>query len=356
MQTGTIIDFYDDPTGVVLKERLAEDQIPDFIKTAEHLGDKNPPDDVFALVMVDRERKLRKFACVDKGNTALSVIYFMENRNKLPEEAQKVAAANLIEACKVHELAVPWGLRKVAGKAPDHNYVDITGQEAPVQMEKVASQRHCLPGKFPIDSYGQVQQAVDWFEKHAFSLHPEHRREYCVNLSARAEELGIPTTKDIKKYAGSGYAPDGELQVAVATRKQMWRDGTSEQSLLDGLMEKKAEVPPEVFCEALRQFDEATGLDHYWDDAIYDPWYSTYGMEKTAEWKFESHGDRITERQLRGLTAGSFQLFKEKFGEEMAEEFRKNPIQIFDSLPLDSKRIIMRLANDPQPSPHLTLA
>ena len=116
------------------------------------------------------------------------------------------------------------------------------------------------------------------------------------------------------------------------------------------------EVPPEVFCEALRQFDEATGLDHYWDDAIYDPWYSTYGMEKTSEWKFETHGDRITEKQIKGLSAASFQLFKEKFGEEMAEEFRKNPIQIFDSLPLDSKRIIMRLANDPQPGPHLTLA
>ena len=474
MQTGTIIDFYDDPTGIILKQKLHEDQVPEFIKTASHLEGQNVPDDVFALVMVDGGEKLRKFACADKGNTALSVIYFMENHHKLPEEAQKVAAANLLEACDAYGLAAPFELTKIArgrmealrsgftkarnaaayekanrgvepiakmmgyerlgkwmgslgardvaaaggllaagggagyalgkhrgkkektagmfdraGKgisnwlregsqlraklkaranlpfkkqssAPSELkssvYVDVTGKEPPVQIEKVSYRRHCLPDRFPIDSYGQVQQAVDWFDKYASSLHPEQRREYCQNLSPRASQLGIETTRDIQKYAGEGYAPDGEVKIAVETRKQMWRDGDSQRSLLDGLLEKKAEVPPDVFCEALKQFDEDNGLHHYWDDGIYDPWYSTYGIEKRAEWSFETHGDKINERQLKQMTDGSFQLFKEKFGEELAEGLRKKPIEIFDSLPLDYKRIIMRLANDPQPSPHLTLA
>ena len=42
-----------------------------------------------------------------------------------------------------------------------------------------------------------------------------------------------------------------------------------------------------------------------------------------------------------------FQAICDAFGSEMAEEYRKNPQQIFDSLPLDSKRIIARMANDP---------
>jgi hypothetical protein len=178
MQTGTIIDFYDDPTGLVLKQRLPADQVPDFIKTASHLEGKSIPDDVFALVMVDQGSKMRKFACVDKGNTALSVIYFMENHHKLPEEAQKVAAANLLEACKVYDLSVPWGLRKVAGETPDHNYVDVTGQEAPVQMEKVAYQRHCLEGHFPIDSYGQAAPDVlhEPQRSSGGARHPHHPR------------------------------------------------------------------------------------------------------------------------------------------------------------------------------------
>ena len=118
MHTGSIIDFYDDPNGLVLKTKIAAEQVPSFIKTAQFLGEGQRealPDDVFALVMVDRGEKLRKYACVDKGNAALSVIYFLENKDKLPEEAQKVAAANLLTACKWHDLQPPAPLMKTAG-------------------------------------------------------------------------------------------------------------------------------------------------------------------------------------------------------------------------------------------------
>ncbi len=118
MHTGSIVDFYDDPAGSVLREKVAHAQLPDYIKTAEHLSEAvraQLPDDVFALVALDRGEKLRKYACTDKGNTALSVIYFMENHHKLPEEAQKVAAANLVTACGWHDLEPPLALQKVAG-------------------------------------------------------------------------------------------------------------------------------------------------------------------------------------------------------------------------------------------------
>lgn len=410
MHTGSIVDFYDDPHGHVLKERLPESaQVPDFVKTAEYLTKEaraSLPDDVFALVMVDRGEKLRKYACVDKGNTALSVIYFMENHDRLPEEAQKVAAANLLTACDWHGLKPPMGLQKVAllgaamnamwmkdsigqglkrhknmlrgmpkvGDMTGSNvmplssdnthvqkqaavmrpHVDVTGMAPPPRMEKAASaQRYCLikegRGRYPIDSYGEVMEAQRWFGDHSRSLHPEDRREYCTKLAARADELGIAVSDQIRKYAGEGFAPDGEIKVAVSTRMQFWAEDAPERDMLNGLMDKYASVSPEIFCEALRQFDETTGLHHYWDDAIYDPWYSTYGIDKTAEWKFDHAGDRLTESQLRQVTRASYPLIREKFGEDLAKGLRDNPQQIFDSLPLDAKRIIMRMANDPQP-------
>lgn len=433
-----ILDFYDDPDGTILRGRIpTHDSVPDFIKIAEHLGDGHDslPDDVFALVMVDQGVKMRKYACVDKGNTALSVMYFLENRDRLPENAVKVAAANLLAACDVHELVPPLplceiandGFEKVAGVggiaktllggglaageissgAKRHKkmvtgmkrgipagrvkvsdvvgteimprsvdkemkektaspYVDITGQKPKVKIARARYERYCIvkegSSKFPIDSYPQVNQAIDWFDQYSESLHPEDRREYCTKLAARADELDISVNDHIRKYAAQTVAPDGQLKIAFGTRMQFWREGDSEISLLDGLyregkkagMEKSAEAAA-VVCEALRQFDEATGLNHHWDSEVYDPYYSIYGQEKTAEWKFDTHGDRITEKELRHLSVSGYEKIREKLGDDIADGLRKNPTQIFDSLPLDTKRIIMRMAGDPQPDPSVVM-
>lgn len=418
MHTGSIIDFYDDPNGFVLKTKMAAEQVPEFIKTAQYLEDdkrEGLPDDVFALVMLDQGEKLRKYACVDKGNTALSVIYFLENGDRLPEEAQKTAAANLLTACKWHGLQPPAPLMKMAGlfnkawsamamkdsvssgvarhkkamgtapampkigdltgsnvmplqsegsdidkEAALNPYVDVTGKSASPRIEKVAHQRFALvkegQGRFPIDSYGDVLEADRWFNDHGETLHPEDRREMCTKLAARADEVGCKVSDYIRKYAGEGYAPDGEIRVAVSTRMQYFQDDSPERDMLNGLMDKYAHVSPEVFCEAVKQFDEATGLDYHWDDGVYDPWYTTYGFVKEAAWEFSTHGDKINEEQLKQVVNASYPLIKEKFGDEVANSLKKSPVPIFDSLPLDTKRIIMRMANDPQPSPNLILS
>src|SRR5512137_776249 len=209
MQTGSIIDFYDDPSGSVLEQRIPASSLPDFIKQASFLNDQDRsklPDDVFALVLVDQGVPLRKYACTDKGNTALNVIYFLENHHKLPEEAQKTAAANLITACGWYDIEPPHQLQKIAGiggvlnaamgasqmkgtiqkgmerhqeamvpkvgelsgttvmpKSSDHPedeektaslrpYVDITGRQPPERFAKAASQRTLLNGQYPVDT------------------------------------------------------------------------------------------------------------------------------------------------------------------------------------------------------------
>ena len=349
MQTGSIIDFYDDPDGTVLREKVAAVEVPDFIKTATFLSPEDRqalPDDVFALVMVDQGTKIRKYACVDKGNTALNVMYFMENRDRLPLEAQKTAAARLTSACRDHQLDAPMALQKLSGDA-DHPYVDVTGQQPPPRFSKRASQRHALGDRFPIDSCGQIKQAEAWFGDYGTSLHPAERRAFCQNLSARADELGMPVEDDnISKYAGAGYAPSGELRAACSTRMQYWTEDAPERDLLKGLMDKHSSVPPEVFCESLRQIDEATGLNHHWDTGVADPWYTTYGMQKQAEWTWEDGNDRLTEDALKKGAHLNVESLKAKFGDELAVSLLDNPVPIFDSLPLDHKRIISRIVND----------
>jgi hypothetical protein len=353
MQPHVTLDYYDDESGTVIKKVMDGREIPDFIKEASYAGDGvDIPDHEYALVMSDGEHKLRKFACVDKGNTALSAIYFLENRDKLPAHMQKEAAANIVRACVSFGLEVPTKLAE--------SMTDVDGFSIGSTIYKKASASNYAlsgmiktAGRFPIDSYGDIVKAAEWFDAYSDSLHPAERREYCLNVEQRADELGIPVSVRLHKYASLSYAPDYETEIAVEARKQLWRDGTSERSLLDSLLEKKASVHPDVFCEALRQFDEGNGMDIYWDREIPDPWLSTYGYEKTAEWEFSTQGERITASQLKELAVASRKLLEMKFGADMADSFAKSPVDIFESMPLDSKKIIMRMANDPQPSPTL---
>lgn len=117
MQTaGLVLDLYDNPKDMTsIFESL--DVVPETIKTAQALSAAERdqlPDDVFALVLMTGDDRLRKYACIDEGNTLLNVAYFFRHGHKLPEVAQKTAAANLAQACRWYDIEVPEELEKVA--------------------------------------------------------------------------------------------------------------------------------------------------------------------------------------------------------------------------------------------------
>lgn len=126
---GLIFDPSDDFDGRVLRTMLPHPEaLPDFIKTANRLTSEQTaqlPDENFALVMFNEGTKLKKYAMVDKGNVALSVMYLGHQAHLLPPEAVKTAAINLYGACQQHGMTVPdWlkiaaeaGISGVSGKA-----------------------------------------------------------------------------------------------------------------------------------------------------------------------------------------------------------------------------------------------
>jgi hypothetical protein len=464
MQTGTIIDFYDDPMGSVLKTKVAHAQLPDYVRSADFQTEEKLaalPDDAFALIMVDNGKAMRKFACVDKGNTALSALYFMETKDKLPEEAQKIAAANLLGYCLAFGIEPPAQLEKIATKAeafakalatdllPNNPkdlalfrrassstagqnasaqamkavrrgksgevafgnslnygkskrrqsesvfprlekdgdvtgseimplqsnpnkaddadsqlnatikktaalYVDVTGKAPEPKFVKQAHSNYALhkygQGRFPLDSYGDVLEANRWFEENGKTLHPSDRQEYCTKLAARADSLGIQVTSTIRKYASKSFAPEMEVRAAVSTRMQFWQNDSPERDVLKGMIDKYASAKPEAFCAELTRFDVDHGIDQYWDDYVVDPIASTFGMTKQAEWTWTQGADRLTEDVLtQGVRDGKkIHEICTLFGKELASEIVENPNTVFDSLPLDSKRIIARILNDSQ--------
>lgn len=114
---GVTLDWYDDELATLKVRFPTPDALPDIIKTADARPAGELANEDFALVAVDSGNVMRKYACHDPGTTAMSVIYFMEHGDKLPEGAQKVAAANLTEACLAHDIVPPTALVKASGVA-----------------------------------------------------------------------------------------------------------------------------------------------------------------------------------------------------------------------------------------------
>jgi hypothetical protein len=381
---GVTLDYFDDK-GALIKEKFPQvDQLPDVIKTANVKPQEQLPDEAFALVALDGGHVLRKFACVDPGTTAMSVMYFMENCDKLPEGAVKTAARNLFEACTQHKLVPPVELTKMAGwltsekgdqfeqalrahraagkdpstmtKADIERYVgknkkvvDITGQSpksktaaAPTSDEDYAVVTSDGQRMYPIHDWDHIKQACDYWAIEA-------RRQFAVKLAAKAHGFGYPIDDETLLDAGAvDYADEDHVKTAMDMRKMTLpgEDNAVHRGFLDELLEKKASMHPEIFAECVRRFDVMNEIDPGWDSIILSPWESTFGLEKTAKVVWESGADRVTEEALVNLARNRSGELQEEWNHDITQGMFSDPVGTFNSLPLPHKKVMARLAND----------
>lgn len=235
-------------------------------------------------------------------------------------------------------------------------HVNVSGKEAPKKIVKKA-EHYALPnlGMYPLDSYDQVKIAAAYFDEWQTSFSPVHRREFCSNVSARAEELGIRTSSNIEKYGSQSYAPETHIKAALDGRRNIILD-EDHLELLEKLAKKKASLSPDEFCTALGEFDKVAGIDWAYDEHIPDHFFSTFGKTAVAgstggdaEKSWVAGNEYISASELKQYSSAGFENMKKTFGEEMAKEFQKDPVGIFDSLPMDQKKVVMRLATDNSP-------
>ena len=349
------VDFYDDPNGEVLRGRVPNPQdLPEFIKTAEvldHAARDQLPDDVFALILHDRGKTMRKFACVDPGNTALSVIYFLENADLLPEPAKKVAAVNLYQACLAHQIDPPALLEREvthgAGKVKEAgvNFVDVSGL-IPFTRRR-ASEDFALvkegSAQYPIDDMESVDRAIRYFEDNMREFEPSDRHLYCIKVAAAADHFGLPVPEVMLDYASRSRAPDGHVKVAVLSRRRNFHEDAPERALLEQMAKVASAMPPEVLAATLEEFDRGTGLHHRWDGAVLDPYLSAFAREKVASWSFTHDGRTIDAEKLASVAQDTDRVGG-VLGPDVAEGLADSPEETFDSLPNPHKLIIMNMA------------
>jgi len=389
-----MLDIKDDPQASLLKEIFPTyEEVPDIIKTASR---EDPEEHEYALVLINDGYKFKKFAMHDAGNTALSIMYFLNNYEQLPEEAVKVASENLIDAAGRFKLKVPEGLKDIvdslrskgieirtrekhwqpvdtlqevsdisAGKlkrnnektaslrrhldnavvgSVDGNQVDVSKAEAP-KRKIVEDAKHKIMDHYPVDTKDQVKMATEYFNEYWRDFEPAQRREYCVKLAERLEAHLMPVPENIGRYSSDTYSSDLENHVA-------YRKNFVDQSLhdvLDTLVSQQEHIRPDTFAEALSAFDKTAGIDRYWDSKLYDPYKTTFGpsLLKEAEdhWNYKEMGLYINERDLKNLANERIKSVREQFGEAFADKYRINPKKAFESLDPELKLILARMAS-----------
>ena len=236
--------------------------------------------------------------------------------------------------------------------------VDVSNAEAPRATQEKTAQHYALPSnqRYPLDSYADVEKAASYFDEWQVRMSPGHRHEYCTNLVKRASVLGIKVGDTIQRYGSSTYAPAQQIKIAFDGRRTLLQD-EAQIDLLDKLAESYVAVSPDVFAEALSEFDKLAGLDTYYGSDIPDPFYSVFGLTKVADSLIGDSGnksfivgnDYVNNEQLNLLGRTDMISLQDYFGEEFTKEFRKDPVGIFSSLPAEQKKIVARLANDADP-------
>lgn len=224
--------------------------------------------------------------------------------------------------------------------------VDTTGKDAPaVGGEKKTAQIYALPsfGRYPLDSYSQVKAASAYFDEYRRRMEPAIRREFCQNLVKRASALGIPVSDEARKYGAEDYAPDGQVEAALDMRVGVIKEA-AHQLAFEQLRESRHLLDPGSFAAAIGEFDKLAGIDGLYDSDVPDPYWTTFGEKKAEDGAILVGNDYISHDDLNRFGRVNASMLEDMFGQDFVDEFRKDPVAITKSLPVDQKKMVIRLA------------
>jgi hypothetical protein len=367
---GQVVDFYDDADYGCLKKVAHATRYGDMhVLTPEEHASLS--DDSFGLIVLTKNANVvRKFPIHDEGHIYLSAQYFDQNHTKLSAVEKVTAATHIREACDAYDIEAPASVAKYAEDGSFSNVVSEGSEpkwfrhvkeSAAEELSKTASveinARLSLPDeqyalvltgdgetirKYAMPDKDHVKIASAYFKKYAMDLAPTHRHMFAKNVMRRAVELDtdVGDFSHLVKWASPKY--NENVDAYLEQRKSLIPRDEAAQAVLDKLASQRDTADPITFAEALHMFDKQAGIDKYYDRGVTDPWASTLGIEKKANWSTEVDGDTVTSDDL--MRVASSDKFRSHFGETFQGQFKKHAVSVFESLPTPEKVIIKQMA------------
>jgi len=349
----SVLDLFDDHSADKTLMKIACNLSNDLKhEPLPSVQDRNRLEDFqFALTLITKTAsKLNKYPLDSKINTALSNEYFHLNHHKLPEEAQKIAAAHIVKACDKYGIDAHQSVKIASlGEMPRTNiYVETIEKNLPLlkQASTYDSSHYALGSRYAIPDEKYLRKAEQYFDKHAAKFVPADRHEFARNVSIRAETLGIKTASVlIDTYAGKEYNPN--LEGHLKMRTALLDEDSPYIPALQKLASYKSSEDPETFAKVLHEIDKKAGLDRYYDRSLADPYVSTFssGMSKSAGYVYEKDGIYLTSEDVEKVARDKYDVLKNYFGQTLADGLKKEGVSAFEALPVDAKDIVARISN-----------
>lgn len=345
-----VIDAYDDVLKDGLKKLAAKN--PD-INIMSHAERKELSDTDFALsVITKKASKLNKFPINDHDNTWLSNEYFQMTAHRLPKEAAEIAATHIKQACERFKIKTSPAVEGMAKKASDNIYLESEGLKPAhavirPDLEKIAQVEEIgdnyTLAQFAFATPSHIKIACDYFETNLEKIPLETRHKYAAAIQKRAAELGMPTQQGaVIKYASDHYSPQVDAHLRSRLTLLEVADPVHKDRL-DKLAAVKTKVPPSQFAQLLHAFDKQAKLDRYYGGYLMDPYLATFAGEPDPYEGYRyktANAKKLTAEEIRSVIDTRYDQIKDYFGKSLADEMKKEPIAIFDSLPNDAKELI----------------
>jgi len=227
-------------------------------------------------------------------------------------------------------------------------HVDVSDKDPVSKIEKKEASVTALRGRYPLGNYAQVKMASAYFSDYWKMFSPEDRHEFAKNLVKEASKIGVEVPDAALEYGSEKYASAERIKVCMDARRSLLvqDDEAGLKVLLDKVASQAGHVDPEIFVELVHEFDKTAGLDSHYDGDVPDPWTTVFAMSKTAEYTEVIGNMQVAESDLVFLARVGISSVKKVFNEEVAEEFQKDPVGIYKSMPVDQRKILGKLARD----------
>jgi hypothetical protein len=345
-----VLDVHDDVLGEGIQKLAAKAPNVSVMPISERVGlhDKD-----FALSIITKTaNKLNKYPVSDRDATWLSNEYFDMNGHKLPEGAQKVAAWNIKKACRKFDIKPSPLVEKLAQESKCNIYCENGSlQKVDKVIEPDLSKFAAIDeiaenythAQFAFSTPLHLKLACAFFERQHEKIPSHLRHKYAAQIQRRSRELGLGVqTGAVGKYASDHYSP--LVDAHLSARASLLDSDNENRGRLEKIAGMKKALSPSHFAQVLHAFDKKAGLNRYYGGALTDPFMATFRQMSDPyagqRIKLASARD-LSQEDLKNIVGTRFDKIAEYFGKTIAEEMRKDPMAIFESLPMDAKEIIV---------------
>lgn len=345
-----VLDIHDDVLGEGIRKLASKGPAINVMPTSERAA---LPDREFALSIITKTAsKLNKFPINSHDSTWLSNQYFEMNGHKLPEGAQKVAAWHIKKACRKFKIEPTALVEKLASESATNIFCEggnLSRVEKLVQpdLTKIASVsdicENYTHAQFAFATPTHLKLACAFLERQHEKMPTELRHKYAAQIQRRSQELGLGIQGGIvAKYASDHYSP--LVDAHLSARASLLQSDNENRGRLEKIATLKKSMSPSHFAQVLSAFDKKAGLNRYYGGALVDPFLATFRQQPDpyASQRIKLASAReLTVEELKTIVGTKFDKIAEYLGKTIATELQKDPMTIFESLPMDAKELIV---------------